>query len=159
MSAAPTYTNEEGRQEVLDALDTGTQSPGRSRSRAGDSPPGDELTPIEKEETLTKIADETQPDEAPPDLTRTVEEEFRGHTFEFGEFGDDVIEGARFEADAGEDADVEAAEFAYRVIGEKCRTPGADEDYWRQYDLWGDDGVMDLFERLIAGDEDVENLR
>lgn len=125
-----------------------------------------DISPAEAEEARRTLAREDDvDDENPrPDLRVTTTEEFRGHEFEFTEFGGDELKAAEF-SDI-DDGDVkrgtEAGEYVYEVLGK--HGVNTDEEYWRQYSIQpskGEDGVIELFAAAMdafADDVDEEAL-
>lgn len=153
MSVQRDYDSMENREEILaelEAQDDDANLPGQ------DAEPADLAG---ARQTIT--AEEPNTGDEVPDLRETIEVEFRGHTFEFAEFGDSIVKAAQmWQSEGGEDAQegMEFAGFIYSLFGEKCLADSADEAYWRQYDLnRGDDtdDLMDLFNELVDQGVDV----
>ena len=102
------------------------------------------------------IASEEQPgaDDLPQPEGKTVE--WRGKELEFDEMGESLVDIVKMEEEGKQ---AEMMSYVVDMLGEKCRHPAADRDYWRRFDLMRDDeidGLMDLFKELTGGDLDPE---
>lgn len=150
----PPLKNPETKEKIREARDE------LAGKRAAEAPP--DVSEEEAEEARRTLAREPapDPDNPRPDLQVTAEVEFRGHPFEFTELGDSELEATKFsDIEEGDvERGTEAAQYVYQTLGR--HGVGTDEDYWRQYSMQpvnGEDGVMELFNRLIgAFNEDVD---